>query len=203
MKMIEQIMFHSLTPLPILTSLLPDQNNCSFFLAAMQLPASVVSAGARREGSTQLFLRVLTLDMALDFLHGGVFISQVLLNQLEDALWVFALSLIECQQAASSGIFAAEMQRHVPTTHLLTNEYSEWGPFFWQVTLNILWRQWKMLTFRKSFIFSDLYFFNVWGSIEILVVWGSWASLKQFLHLKLRVYSITSPYLGTGVYLCR
>lgn len=80
------------------------------FYSAVQLPASVVSAGARREGSTQLLLRVLTLDVALGFLHGGVFISQVLLNQLEDAMWVFALSLIECQQAASSEIFPAEMQ---------------------------------------------------------------------------------------------
>lgn len=110
MKMIEQIMFRSLTHLPILASLLHDQNNCSFFLAAVQLPASVVSAGAGREGSTQLLLRVLTLDMALGFLREGVFISQVLLNQLEDAMWVFALSLIECQQAASSEIFPAEMQ---------------------------------------------------------------------------------------------
>lgn len=110
MEMIEQIMFHSLTHLPTLTSLLHDQNSCSFLLFAVQLPASVVSAGARREGSAQLLLRVLTLDVALGFLHEGVFISQVLLNQLEDAMWVFALSLIECQQAASSEIFPAEMQ---------------------------------------------------------------------------------------------
>lgn len=110
MKMIEQIMFHSLTHLPTLKSLRHDQNNCSFFFAAMQLPASVVSAGARREESTQLFLRVLTLDVASGFLHEGVFISQVLLNQLEDAMWVFAPSLIECQQAASSEIFPAEKQ---------------------------------------------------------------------------------------------
>lgn len=70
----------------------------------------MVSAGARRERSTQLLLRVLTLDMALGFLHEGVFISQVLLHQLEDAMWVFALALTECQQAASSEIFPAEMQ---------------------------------------------------------------------------------------------
>lgn len=58
MKMTEQIMFHSLTHLPTLTSLLHDQNNCSFFLATVQLPASVVSAGARREGNSQLLLSV-------------------------------------------------------------------------------------------------------------------------------------------------
>lgn len=48
--------------------------------------------------------------MASGFLHKGVFISQLLLNQLEDAMWVFALSLIECQRAASSEISPAEMQ---------------------------------------------------------------------------------------------
>lgn len=53
---------------------------------------------------------MLTLDVASGFLYEGVFISQVLLNHLEDAMWVFALSLIACQQAASSEVFPAEMQ---------------------------------------------------------------------------------------------
>lgn len=102
MKMFEQLIFHSLTHLPTLTILFRDQNKCSFFLAAVQLPASVVSAGPRREGSAQLLLRMLTLDVVLGFLHEGVFISQVFLNQLEDAMWVFALSLIDCQPAVKS-----------------------------------------------------------------------------------------------------
>lgn len=75
---------------------------------------------------------------------------------------------------------------HTCTHHPSADKWIFWmRSFFWQMTLNILWRRWKMLTFRKSFIFSHLYFFSVWGSTEILVVWDSWASLKQFPHLKL------------------
>lgn len=41
---------------------------------------------------SQLLLSLLTSDVALGFLCGGVFIFQLLLYQLEDAMGVFVLS---------------------------------------------------------------------------------------------------------------
>jgi len=65
---------------------------------------ALASARARREGSTQLLPGVLTLDAALGFLHEGVFTFQVLLNQLEDAVEAFALSLSASEQPAVKSV---------------------------------------------------------------------------------------------------
>lgn len=77
---------------------------------------------------------MLTLDAALGFRHEGVFVFQVLLNQLAYAVGAFAS---EIYPAETQNVSLADIYHHVFTDKRVYG-YPEQGPSLDQETLTIL-----------------------------------------------------------------